>query len=63
MIGRAGFALSPSCLADVIISYYIENGVHDIFEINAALFSFGQPCIGGKGSKGCPPVNPLGMLL
>jgi len=49
LIGRAGFALSPSCLADVIISYYIENGVHDIFEINAALFSFGQPCIGGKG--------------
>ena len=49
LLARAGFALSPSNLSDVIVSYFIENQQYDIFEINSALFSYNQPCLGAKG--------------
>jgi len=49
LLARAGFALSPSSLSDVIVSFFIENGRYDIFEVNAALFSYGQSCLGAKG--------------
>ena len=49
LLSRAGYALSPSSMADVIVSFFIENGLYDIFEINAALFRYDQPCLGAKG--------------
>lgn len=49
LLARAGFALSPSNLGDVIVSYFIENQQYDIFEVNSALFSYDQPCLGAKG--------------
>lgn len=49
LLRKAGFALSPSNLGDVIVSYFIESGLYDIFEINAALFQYDQPCLGAKG--------------
>lgn len=49
LLSRAGYALSPSNLGDVIVSFFIENSQYDIFEINAALFQYGQPCLGAKG--------------
>ena len=49
LLARAGFALSPSSLSDVIVSYFIESGRYDIFEINAALFGYNLPCLGAKG--------------
>ena len=48
LLRRAGYALSPSNLGDVIVSYFIESGVYDIFELNAALFQYDQPCLGSK---------------
>jgi len=49
LLARAGFALSPSNLGDVIVSYFIESRRYDIFEVNATLFNYGQPFLGSKG--------------
>ena len=45
-LGRAGYAFSPSNRFDLIVEYFIQNGVHDTYKINMALFKHDQPLIG-----------------
>lgn len=46
LLSRAEIAFSPSNKFDLIIAYFITNKVYDIYEINAALFKYGQPILG-----------------
>lgn len=46
LLEHAGFALSQSILSDVIVKYFISHKKYDIYEINDALFQYGQPLLG-----------------
>ena len=45
LLARAGYALSPCDKTDVIFSYFIENKVYDMIEIDIQLEEHGLPCI------------------
>ncbi len=45
LLARAGYALSPSDKTDVIFSYFIENGIYDIIQLDIELEEYGQPCL------------------
>lgn len=46
LLSRAEIAFSPSSRFDLIVAYFITNKIYDIYEINAALFKYGQPILG-----------------
>ena len=46
LLRSAGIALSPGSRFDLIISYCIQNGIYDIYRINALLFDYEQPLLG-----------------
>ena len=46
LLRTVGFSLSHSSTFDMIIEFYIRQGIYDIYEINAALYQFDQVCLG-----------------
>lgn len=48
LLQKAGFALSRSSQADLVIEYFITEGVFQIDEINEILFEFDQPLLGAN---------------
>ena len=46
LLASAGLLLAGNSKSDVIVSFCIENGIYDIFEVNALLFKFHQPILG-----------------
>lgn len=46
LLRTVGLSLSHNFNFDLIVEFYIRNGIYDINEINAALFKYDQPCLG-----------------
>ena len=46
LLGRAGLALSPSSLTDMIVKYCITNQIYDIYDVNALLYEHDQQLLG-----------------
>ena len=43
LLGSAGFSLSRSSKTDIIVSYFLQNKIYDMFEINEVLDAYKQP--------------------
>ncbi len=46
LIEKAGYSFTHSCKFDIILEYFIKHGKYDIFEINEALYAFGEKILG-----------------
>ena len=49
LLGRAGLTLSRSSKFDVIVRFFLERGIHDVFQVNEMLFAYDQPLLGSVG--------------
>jgi hypothetical protein len=47
LLQRAGYALSRSRKLDVIVEFFIQNSMYNIYEINEVLHQHDQPLLGG----------------
>ena len=45
LLARAGYALSPCDKTDVVFSYFVENKIYNMIEIDIKLEEYGLPCI------------------
>ena len=47
LLAVAGFSLTKSNLADVIVSFFIEYKIYDVDLVNRILYKYDQPLLGG----------------
>ena len=47
LLGSAGYSLSKSSVADLIVRFFLERGVHDLPTVNDALYAHHQPLLAG----------------
>jgi O-acetyl-ADP-ribose deacetylase (regulator of RNase III) len=45
-LANCGYSFSKKDKVDVIVEFFLNNGVYNVFSINKALFKFDQPCLG-----------------
>ena len=45
LLASAGLLLTNNSKSDLIVIFCIENGIYDIYEVNALLFKFGEPVL------------------
>lgn len=43
LLNSAGYALSRSSKTDIIVAYFLQNQIYDMFEVNEILYAYGQP--------------------
>lgn len=48
LLSRAGYALSRANMFDVIVEYFIMQGMYDVDAINQVLFAYDQPLLGSS---------------
>ena len=46
LLSRAGLALSPCSKQDMIVQYFIESKIYDMYVINFTLDEYGEPTLG-----------------
>ena len=46
LLSRAGLTLSRTSKFDVIVRFFLERGIYDIYQLNEALFAYDQPSVG-----------------
>ena len=46
LLARAGYTLSHSYLADIVVEACIEKGIFSVLDVNELLFSYDQPLLG-----------------
>ena len=49
LLRSAGFALSRSSKTDIIVAYFLQNKIYDMFEINDVLYAYGQVLLNHVG--------------
>ena len=45
LLASAGLLLTNNSKSDLIVIFCLENGIYDIYEVNALLFKFGEPVL------------------
>ena len=46
LLSRAGLTLSRTITSNLLVRFFLERGIYDIYQLNEALFAYDQPLVG-----------------